>query len=108
MSIRLAYFVATCRRAFAGICGATAFSNLSNSARVTTVLQSAALAASAVALSQTFLIVMTGASGGTCAASEAFAAGPVGWAFGAGGFFGGAGVGSEGCARAQRPRHEAQ
>src|SRR5207244_11686212 len=77
MTIRLAYFVATCRRAFAGICGATAYSNLSNSARVTTVLQSADLAATAVALSHTFLIVMSGASGGTCRASGPFAAGPV-------------------------------
>src|SRR2546429_9927127 len=93
MTIRLAYFVATCRRAFAGICGATAFSNLSKSARVTTVLQSADLAASTVALSQTFLMVMTGASGGTCAASGAFAAGRLVSAFGAAGFCGVAGFG---------------
>src|SRR5437870_13420722 len=101
MTIRLAYFVATCRRAFAGICGASAFSNRSTSARVTTVLQSADLAASAVALSQTFLMVMTGASGGTCAASEAFAEGPVVSAFGAAGFCGVAGFGLEVCPQAK-------
>src|SRR5438094_904542 len=63
MTLRLAYFVATCRPALAGHCGATAFSPLSTSARGTTVSQSAGLAAAHGPLWHACWVVLTCACG---------------------------------------------
>src|ERR1700733_2923049 len=61
--------MANWRRTRGGILGCTASSNLSNSARVITVLQFESSGFPAAGFGQTPLIVTTGASGGTLEAS---------------------------------------
>src|SRR6476661_8280256 len=67
------YWVASCLRAGGAMVGATVFTSCSNSARVTTVLQSAAFEADG--LSHNPAIVITGVPGATVVPSAALVAG---------------------------------
>src|SRR5271163_1655809 len=67
MTNAIPYWVASCFLAAGGMFGATVATSCSNSARVTTVLQSAALDLSAGALSHSPAIVITAAPGATAA-----------------------------------------
>src|ERR1700722_5150323 len=86
MTRALPYWVASCLRAEGAMVGAMASTSCSNSARVTTVLQSAVLDLSTGGLSQMPAIVITAAVGATVAVSGALAVAVCA----AGGGFGGA------------------
>src|SRR6266849_2199287 len=74
MTSAIPYWVANCLRAAGAMVGATASTSCSNSARVTTVLQSVALDLSTGGLSHRPGIVITAASRETPTASGALAA----------------------------------
>src|SRR6476469_3779631 len=91
MTSAIPYWVASCFLAVGSIVGATAATSCSNSARVTTVLQSAGLDLSAAVLSHNPGIVITAAPGATVAATvltraAGDAAAALGGAGGAAGF----------------------